>query len=242
MMKKMLMMTAIAAMAFGAQAGETYTYGMTWTGIKLADIEKLSGVSCYLVDKNVVAASGGAEGSKFTSSTATTAAYDGKAVMVKFALASDTAQYFVEYAGKVSFNYIKTSYGINGSVTELTTTPQQTQATQVLGTGDARKADAVKFAAENIQWDDLGGAGVDKSTQAYRDNIDKYAKDNLAAIIVANTKDDRTIEFVVPVTRNDSLFALGSNASYTEVVPEPTSGMLVFLGLAGMLLRRKRAA
>jgi len=214
MMKKMLMMTAIAAMAFGAQA-ETYSYGLTLSQIPLSILEsgKFKEVKCYLVDNSVT---GGKSLSGKTGSVMAEITYSGG-----FESSFDHILYSV-----VGYN---TAGTMNGD-------PSQKIASYVQNTTADNKYtfQPFKTSSNAITWNNLG----DTPTK-----VNEYAKDHLTAYLFVTMADDSVMELApVAVTVNNDIYSLGSFATYTEVVPEPTSGMLVFLGLVGMLLKRKRAA
>jgi len=215
MMKKMLAMTAIAAMAFGAQAGVMeYTYDLTLKDVPLTSMANVKAIKCYLVDSSVSGSSAtyGTKGSKL-------AEFEYKGISMESTKVNN-----VQYSTK--------SYKLSGS--------QYGDSSDKFA-ADLRKKDGyigqVTFESQKIEWQDMG------TTKAA---VDDYAAKNLTAYLVVTTEEEGGVlvdhEFTIDVTANGSEVALGSSATYQEVIPEPTSGMLVFLGLAGLMLKRKRAA
>ena len=83
-----------------------------------------------------------------------------------------------------------------------------------------------------IEWNNMG-----MTTEA----VSEYAKDNLYAVISSQSTGKK---LDLKVTPNGAIFTLGSNGSFKSVepVPEPTSGLLLLLGVAGLALKRKKAA
>ena len=75
----------------------------------------------------------------------------------------------------------------------------------------------------------------------------KDSKGNLSQLVYASdmetTVDDvYTISGLSDNTWNGATFAYGSGGNFTvAAVPEPTSGLLLLLGVAGLALKRKRA-
>lgn len=71
-----------------------------------------------------------------------------------------------------------------------------------------------------------------------------YAEKNLKTVL--STDDDVRLNPVVTTLNKSGSGAgagqLGANATLSQVVPEPTSGMLALLGVVGLMLRRRRAA
>jgi len=222
MMKKLMMMTAIAGMAFGAQADIGYKYDLTLQDIPASIVKDglLKGITCYLVDSTVKGSSQsyGSKGAIMAELTYVGPSYAASGVLK-------------------GFEYTVSGYEMSG-----TKTPKSSSATLVANddrAGQEGVLGQVTFQVEKdvIMWKDMG-----KNV----DEFNKYALDNIKAYLIATVDDGAggTVqkEFTLPVTGNGGTVALGSTATYQQVVPEPTSGLLVFLGLAGLMLKRKRAA
>jgi len=222
MMKKMLMMTAVAAMAFGAQADLVdYKYDLTLQSIPttLFTEGKLQGIKCYLVDSSVT-------GSDYK--------YGSKgAIMAELTYSG----YSYSSENKMELKYTVSGFQPNGDMTK------SSQPAAVMVAADNKPKEGYvglvtfQVAQGVIQWKDMGNDLTELNT---------YADKNLKAYLIATVDNGAggTVEkeFTLAVTGNGSIIALGSSATYQQVIPEPTSGMLVFLGLAGLMLKRKRAA
>jgi len=92
-----------------------------------------------------------------------------------------------------------------------------------------------------IQWNDLSSKGKDWAVTAtlafVSPSLLSPENNNMTAIV---TSWSSGYYQYVNVTENAGVMSIGSNASFQNV-PEPTSGLLMLLGLAGLALKRKRA-
>jgi len=219
MMKKLLMMAAIAVVAFCAQAGETsyYQWQVTITDVPF-EILPSTGLVGYWLDGSADAI----KGSKYL--------YDGKAVMAR--LEQTSLSIDRDNADKYYINYNIEYYGTDGT---LKKTAKATASSIVENVGEGVKLGEITLTVGNASEQDFTwwNMGVGES-------MDEYAK-NLSGVLLSEATSQK---LDLAVTRNNSDHALGSKGTFTDVTPtpEPTSGMLVFLGLAGLMLKRKRAA
>ena len=72
------------------------------------------------------------------------------------------------------------------------------------------------------------------------------ADDNLSQLVYASdmttvVADTYTISGLTSDTWSGSSFTFATGGNFTAAVPEPTSGLLLLLGMAGLALKRKRA-
>ena len=103
---------------------------------------------------------------------------------------------------------------------------------------DATKSSTAKGAANLDSGGDYAADTTLYGVVLYTTTVgtDTYYMGNVASVTVEGTMDAEVTDLAVSLG-----YTSGSTAWSTAAVPEPTSGLLMLLGLAGLALKRKRA-
>lgn len=212
--KRLLVVVFFVALSFVAQAdlGVIYSWALNVTDVKFNKTLPTD-IVCYLVDRNV----SGSSQEKF-----------GGAVMAKLELdrvvdSGDSAKTVLYKA--TAYNYLGYSAWESSTFYNV--------ALNADGEGDVfAQVGTVTGTKAGIDWVDMGKTA---------DEVNAYAKENLYAVIYSESAGK---QLNLPVSANYAITSLGSTASFKNIipVPEPTGGFLLLMGLAGLMLKRKKAA
>jgi len=241
-MKKLLMMTAVAAMACGAWASETvqtYAFGFTITGIPYSYSQLTGGATMYLIDtanNNILAYSTAAEMDSGNRQLATpgvkmiSADIEHKAEQSQSVTIMGQTYFYKSHYLQAGSTVQDIYYDSNGDTMVINNDGKPTKGGQVV---DASTKD-VEFKLKLASYDDAVQQSIANALSAGSNN-------KLAAILYDQEGGYYQYFSNIGVLGTSNSPDFQANGPY-DSVPEPTSGLLVLLGMAGLALRRRRAA
>jgi len=247
-MKKLLIMSAVAAMACGAWAVDRmYSFDLEIRNIPYSYSQLTGNATLYLIDttsdKNLILAYGRAgewdasssdHDEYYSAKKSTTKGIshtDTGSVTIKgqtYVFASDSHQ--MQKGSSVTDRF----FDANGVQLSVENDPESPNY--------AGPVDPTVAATKNVEFKIDAITGSTQIDQSISDTIalGQGSDNNLIAVLY--DKDGGFYQLFDNVEYVDNAGTPRFQANGTYVVPEPTSGLLVLLGMAGLALRRRKAA